>query len=70
MDTDGTVVVVGICHICSHLDRTYDGAVDRCMAFPDGIPDEIRYGDHDHHVPYPGDRGILFEPMSPGVAPA
>jgi len=32
-----------------------------CEAFPDGIPDEIAYGDVDHTKPYPGDHGIRFE---------
>jgi hypothetical protein len=32
-----------------------------CAAFPDGIPDEIAYGENDHTAPYPGDGGIQFE---------
>lgn len=32
-----------------------------CKAFPDGIPDEIAYGDNKHLKPYPGDNGIQFE---------
>jgi hypothetical protein len=32
-----------------------------CKAFPDGIPDEIAYGENLHLTPYPGDNGIRFE---------
>lgn len=32
-----------------------------CDAFPDGIPEEIAYGDNDHTEPYPGDGGIQYE---------
>jgi hypothetical protein len=33
-----------------------------CKAFPDGIPDDIAYGDNPHTTPYPGDGGVRFEP--------
>lgn len=32
-----------------------------CSAFPNGIPDEIAYGDNKHESPVDGDNGILFE---------
>lgn len=35
--------------------------VPYCVAFPEGIPNEIAYGDNLHTVHYEGDRGILYE---------
>ena len=35
----------------------------KCDAFPDGIPEPIILGEHDHHEPYPGDHGIRWEPI-------
>jgi hypothetical protein len=33
-----------------------------CKAFPDGIPDEIAYGDNLHTIPYPGQGNeIVYE---------
>jgi len=32
-----------------------------CSAFPNGIPDEIAYGNNLHTGPYPGDNGIQYE---------
>lgn len=34
-----------------------------CMAFPKGIPNQILVDEVIHDKPYPGDRGIRFEPM-------
>lgn len=33
-----------------------------CDAYPDGIPEAIITGEHDHTQPYPGDNGIRWEP--------
>jgi hypothetical protein len=34
-----------------------------CLAFPDGIPDEILTGGNDHSKPLPGqDNDIVYEP--------
>jgi len=34
---------------------------DSCKAYPDGIPEEILTGEHDHTTPYKGDNGNQFE---------
>ena len=45
------------CISCIH----YRGVLT-CDAFPDGIPEEIATGQHDHAEPYRGDHGIRYEP--------
>lgn len=47
------------CNGCIHFHKHSGG----CDAFPEGIPKEIILGKHDHHYPYEGDHGILFEPI-------
>ena len=32
-----------------------------CLAFPEGIPDKIAYGDNKHLEPVKGDSGITYE---------
>lgn len=46
-----------LCRSCVHLHK--DRAT--CDAFPAGVPDSIITFGADHTVPFPGDKGILFE---------
>jgi len=39
-----------------------------CAAFPDGVPNAIVNNRHKHTTPYPGDNGMLFEPVAPPEA--
>ncbi len=43
------------CAECKH----WDGVV-ACKAFPEGIPDAIFEGKHDHTEAFPGDGGVRF----------
>lgn len=58
------------CYICKHytgvkvVDRqsNIEGLhINTCEAFPNGIPDEITYGNIDHKRSFHGDNGIIFE---------
>lgn len=46
------------CEKCKHIHKNRV----TCDAFEDGIPTKILTGDVRHDKPYPGDRGIQFEP--------
>ena len=39
------------------------GELAVCDAYPNGIPDDIAYGDDLHLTPRPGDNGIQYEPI-------
>lgn len=47
------------CHSCKHWKK---GTLT-CKAYPDGIPVGFFTGEYDHTKTYPGDHGILYEPM-------
>src|SRR4051794_38674198 len=52
----GIALFESLCDLCKHRQGR------KCAAFPEGIPVEIREMFVDHRLPYPGDRGITFEP--------
>jgi hypothetical protein len=50
------------CMHCTRFDLTDEDSDEvKCEAFPDGIPDEIFFGENLHKEPYPGDKGLMFE---------
>ena len=55
-----------ICTLCVHLKEP-----GSCEAFPGdfAIPPEIWLGKRSHLIPYPGDKGIMYE-SAPDVSPA
>ena len=57
-------LVVSQCTFCAN--RSPDGT--RCKAFPRGIPADILYNRHDHTAPFPGDNGVLYQPVQLGFA--
>jgi hypothetical protein len=58
------------CHGCRHFVWASLES-DRCSAFPDGVPDAIWLGAHDHALPFPGDGGVRREaPAQGSVSPA
>lgn len=64
----GMALIPSQCRSCKHLDREKPRS-KRCAAFPDGIPMEICATRRAHREPYPGDGGIVYEPIPGGVHP-
>jgi hypothetical protein len=69
-----SIAIPAQCYACARLDRsrlatkTLPGeqsrpVVDKCEAFPDGIPTEIALG-ADHRKPFDGDHGKQFEQLA------
>jgi len=50
-----------MCSVCKHFHQNDDVTVNECDAFPDGIPEEIFFGEFDHRQEFEGDDGIRFE---------
>jgi hypothetical protein len=59
-----TDLTVSQCTFCAH--RSPDGT--KCRAYPNGIPVEILFNEHDHSAAYQGDNGILYQPVQLGEA--
>ena len=53
-------IKVPICNKCIH----YISGTVTCKAFKKRIPESILDGSNKHQVPFPGDNGIQFEPIS------
>jgi hypothetical protein len=51
-------VVMPLCHWCRHRDPVIPWV---CRAYPEEIPQEIRWMNVDHRLPYLNDNGIRFE---------
>lgn len=59
MPNDKVIIDNDICNRCKWF---FGGR--NCMAFPNGIPDEIMHGENQHSEPLPEqDNEIVFEPM-------
>jgi hypothetical protein len=66
---EADVNVIPICLRCRYVHPRPGPDPLCCDAFPDGdgIPREILLSEVDHRKPYPGDRGIRFEPREPAA---
>ncbi len=58
-------ILIPSCLDCIHKHP----AADTCAAFPNGIPQLIKTGQHDHKTLYIGDGGIRYAPKKPLKSP-
>jgi hypothetical protein len=56
-------VIVPLCLICKRVNEQDNPST--CEAFPGGIPKEILNGSFVHTKSFPGDRQLLFTPVTP-----
>jgi hypothetical protein len=56
-----------LCITCKHAAWNNPELVRGCTAFPDGIPEEIISNEADHREPFPGDNGIMYEPIESDI---
>jgi hypothetical protein len=54
-----------LCTMCVHKSNDEETDQPICLAFPQGIPDEIVRLGFDHREEYPGDGGVRFTPDGP-----
>jgi hypothetical protein len=47
------------CATCVHF-HAENMKGETCNAFPNGIPEVIYLGEHDHRLPFEGDNGIRY----------
>lgn len=56
-------VPVPSCLTCTQWNESpVEDLVWTCNAFPAGVPEEIRRARNPHEEPFPGDRGIQYDP--------
>ena len=51
--------------LCPNCKYFHGAKLRTCAAYPEQIPEEIWSGEFYHDKPFPGDRGIRFEPKIP-----
>lgn len=57
MPVNKEIIDSDLCNNCSHF-----WGIDKCFAFPDGIPNEILHGDNQHSKPLDNQNNdLVFE---------
>lgn len=62
-DTGARRAFSPVCMTCRHLAIGTRAGLSNlvCAAFPQGVPEAIWSGRHDHRTEYPGDGGVRWE---------